>query len=234
MRRDPNRCPFLRAATVLAAGMSLTAGVAVPTGAAAQEIDAGRLELHQDGRRVAIESFRVWEAGANLNAAGTLEPVGNTGGEFQVGVALDGQLRPVRYELRGPGARVITGAWAVDRVRLHTVTDEGERWRELASRGAGSVLEVGVAHHHLVLVRVLEGGGGRATVVVPLRGEAVDAQLVGKRADEVTVDGRGIAATRYDLRVGSSQRSVWVDAEGRLLRVIDSSSGLEAIRLAPR
>ncbi|MDX1392872.1 MAG: hypothetical protein R3195_00715 [Gemmatimonadota bacterium] len=233
MRRDPNRRTIRWAATVLATGAALTAAAVVPTGTAAQEIDAGRLEVHQDGRRVAIESFRVWEAGANLNAGGSIEPVGNSGGEFQVGVALDAQLRPVRYELRGPGARVITGAWSVDRVRLHTITDEGERWRELASRGAGSVLEVGVAHHHLVLVRVLEGGGGRATVVVPLRGEAVDAQLVGQRSDEVTIDGRGIAATRYDLRIGGSQSSVWVDAEGRLLRVVDGSSGLEAIRLAP-
>jgi hypothetical protein len=208
--------------------------VSFPSPGSSQQIDAGRLALRDGGQRVGVESFRVWEAGANLNSVARIEPSGNRGGEFQVGVRLDGQFRPVTYELLGPGGRKIEGVWEIDRVRIHTVTSEGERWREFASRGPSTVLEAGVAHHYLVLVHVLRETGGRVTVIVPLLGESSTAELVGEQPGEVEVDDRPIAATRYDIRVDGQVRQVWIDAEGRLLRVLDTATGREAVRLPPR
>lgn len=205
-----------------------------PAALGAQQMDAGRLALREGGQRVAVESFRVWRAGPNLNSVANIEPSGNREGEFQVGLGLDGQHRPLRYELRGPGSRIVEGTWTVDRVRLHLLTAEGERWKELPFRGPGTVLEVGVAHHYLVLITVLQERGGRATAVIPSEGASVTAQLVGERADQVRIGDRTIVATRYDVRVGDEERRVWIDAEGRLLRVLDPASGREAIRLPPR
>jgi hypothetical protein len=216
-----------------AALVALCAG-ALPTIALAQQIDAGQLEIRNGGARVGVENFRVWEAGANLKSVARIEPSGNSDGDFDVGIDLDGQFRPVQYLLRGPGARGIEGSWSVDRVRLHMITEEGERWREIATRGPSSVLEDGVAHHHLLLVRLLRQTGGTASLIVPLRAETVEASLVTEEPAEVSLDGRDIAATRYDIRVGSGTRHVWIDTEGRLLRVVDASSGLEAVRLPPR
>ncbi|MFV1986289.1 MAG: hypothetical protein ACC682_03365 [Gemmatimonadota bacterium] len=209
-------------------------GAWFPSPASPQQIDAGRLALRDGGQRVGVESFRVWEAGANLNSVANVEPSAGRGGEFQVGLELDGQFRPVRYRLLGPDGRVVEGIWSVDRVQVHTVTSEGERWREIASRGPSTVLEVGVAHHYLVLAHLLRETGGRATVVVPLLGESFAAELVGEQPSEVEVDRRPIAATRYDIEVDGQLRQVWVDAEGRLLRVLDTVTGREAVRLPPR
>jgi len=217
-----------------ALGVAAALGAWFPSPASPQQIDAGRLALRDGGQRVGVESFRVWEAGANLNAVANIEPTGIRGGEFQVGLELDGQFRPVRYRLLGPDGRVIEGIWSVDRVQIHTVTNEGERWREIASRGPSTVLEVGIAHHHLVLVHLLRETGGRATVVVPLLGKSFAAELVGEQPAEVEVDGRPIAATRYDIEVDGRLRQVWTDAEGRLLRVLDTATGWEAVRLPPR
>lgn len=216
------------------ASLAAALAVGLPAALVAQQIDAGELELRDGGVRIGVENFRVWEAGASLNSVARVEPSGNRGGEFQVGIKLDGQMRPVNYQLLGPGTRGIEGTWSVDRVRLHIVSDEGERWREIASRGPSTVLEVGVAHHHLVLVSLLRQNEGRATLIVPLRAESVEAVLIGEEASEVVVDDRPIAATRYDIRVGNGTRQVWIDTEGRLLRVVVGSSGLEAVRLPPR
>lgn len=204
------------------------------TGASAQQVDAGRLAIRDGGQRIGIESFRVWEAGANLNSVASVEPSGNRGGDFQVGFSLDGQYRGTEFRLRGPDGRALDGVWSVDRIRIHTTATEGERWRELPSRGASTVLEEGVAHHYLVLVHVLRETGGRVTAVIPLRSAIVDAELVGSQDSQVTLDGLSIAATRYDLRVDGQERRVWIDADGRLLRVLDPASGREALRLPER
>jgi len=214
------------------AGLLAIGAAVLPSHIAAQQIDAGQLAITEAGQRVGVESFRVWQAGANLNAMANVEPSGNRDG-FQVGVELDGRHRPVRYQLRGPANRNIEGTWSVDRVRIHMVTAEGERWKEVPSRGPSAVLETGVAHHYLVLLQTLRETGGTVTVVVPSEGTSAQASLAGEQADEVTVDGRTIAATRYDLRIGSGTAQVWVDAEGRLLRVLDPVARREAIRLPP-
>jgi hypothetical protein len=213
-------------------GLLAIGGAVLPSDVAAQQIDAGQLAITEAGQRVGVESFRIWQAGPNLNAMANVEPSGNRGG-FQVGVELDGRHRPVRYQLRGPGNRNVEGTWSVDRVRIHMVTAEGERWKEVPSRGPSAVLETGVAHHYLVLLQTLQEAGAAVTVVVPSEGTSAQARLSGQEADEVTVDGRTIAATRYDLRIGSGTAQVWVDAEGRLLRVLDPATRREAIRLPP-
>ena len=50
---------------------------------------------------------------------------------------------------------LVSGERFADRVRFHSVTAEGERWKEYPARGVSAILETGVAHHYLVLLRVL-------------------------------------------------------------------------------
>lgn len=221
---DPARAT--RALTAAAVAIAAWAG---PAAAQTDDIDAGRLELREGGQRVGVENFRVWRSGSTLNAIATVESGGR---EAQVGLRIGVDHRPIRFERIADGRRTVEADWGGDRVRIHTLSEDGERWKELPSRGPGSVLEPGVGHHYLVLVHVLrESGGGRAGVIVPSRGESADARMGGESADQVTIGGRAVAATRYELRIGGSTVNVWVDAEGRLLRVHDPSTGREAIRL---
>ena len=43
-------------------------GAAAPAPAAAQELDAGQLQVNENGRRVGVERFRIWRAGSTVNA----------------------------------------------------------------------------------------------------------------------------------------------------------------------
>lgn len=234
-RTVPDRAGPVRARRALR--LSAAAGVAalcLAPAAGAQELDAGRLELRQGGQRIGTESFRVWRAGSTLNAVGTVEPPGGRAGDFQVGLQINADHRPIRYERNVEGRREVEAAWSADRVRLHMVTEEGERWRELPSRGAGTVVGEGVAHHYLVLLQLLRESGGRVGVIRPTRGEALDARLGGEQSDGVSIDGRPVAATRYEIRLGSDVVNVWLDAGGRLLRVQDAGAGWDAVRLPER
>jgi len=218
------------AVAVTALSLSLLAA-----GARAQELDAGRLELREGGQRIGLESFRVWRAGSTLNAVATVEPPAGRPGKFQVGLQINAEHRPIRYERSVDGRREVEAVWSADRVRLHMLSDEGERWKELASRGPASVLGEGVAHHLLVLVLVLrETQAGRAGVIMPTAGEGGSAQLVGETPESVTIEGRSVAATRYEVQIGSTVHHVWLDAENRLLRVQNVTEGWEAIRLPSR
>jgi len=207
----------------------------LPGGLQAQELDSGRLELRQGGERIGVESFRVWRAGSTLNAVATIEPPAGRTGRVQVGLQLNADRRPIRYERSVEGRREVEAVWSADRVRLHMVSDEGERWRELPSRGPASVLGEGVAHHLLVLVLVLrEEESGRIGVIMPTEGEGGNAQLGGETSEGVTIEGRSVAATRYEVRVGSAVYHVWLDAGDRLLRVRNVTGGWEAARLPAR
>lgn len=223
------------------AGGRAVAGTAVlslaflATGATAQELDSGRLELREGGQRIGVESFRVWRAGSTLNAVATVQPPAGRPGQFQVGLQLNADHRPIRYERSVEGRRAVEAVWSADRVRLHMITDEGERWRELPSRGPGSVLGEGVAHHLLVLVLVLrEEESGHVGVIRPTDGEGGNASLGGETSEGVTIEGRSVAATRYEVRIGSTIYHVWLDAGDRLLRVRNVTDGWEAIRLPAR
>lgn len=232
IERTRERARGVRRALAAAAGLALAS---LATGVQAQELDAGRLELRQGGQRIGVESFRVWRAGSTLNAVANVEPPAGRPGKFQVGLQLNADRRPIRYERSVEGRREVEAVWSADRVRLHMISDEGERWRELPSRGPASVLGEGVAHHLLVLVLVLrEEESGRAGVIMPTAGEGADARLGGETAEGVTIEGRSVAATRYDVRIGSTVYHVWLDAEDRLLRVRNETEGWEAIRLPAR
>ncbi len=231
-RRDPggSRPRGTRRWTARGIATPATLLLAAASGAAAQQVDAGQLELRAQGQRVGVENFRVWRAGSTLNAVASIERA--DGGTFQVGLQLGADFRPIRYELDDGERRQVEAIWAGDRVRLHTISPEGERWRELPARGVGTAVEEGVAHHHLLLVQLLRRAPERAIpVVIPSRARIVSAQLVGERSDEVLVGDRAVAATRYEIRIGDAERRVWLDAEDRLLRVADPSGGREALRL---
>jgi hypothetical protein len=202
----------------------------LPRTITAQELDAARLQLRIDGERIGVERYRVWQAGDAINAMGNV--VRAQGEEWQIFLQMDTDLRPVKYQVREGRTSVVSGERFADRVRFHIVSDDGERWKEFRDDGVDAIVENGVAHHYLVLLRILENAhGAGVTMVIPSRGEAAIATLLGKSPERVLVGDGAIAATRYDLDINGSLRNVWLDSEGKLLRILDEDKGLEALRL---
>lgn len=206
----------------------LLAELPAPLPLGAQELDAGHLYLREAGRRVGTERFRVWQTGSTVNAFATVERVQRTA--WQVRLQMDPDLLPVKYEIREGVSALVSGERFPDRVRFHLATAEGERWKDYPVQDAAAILEPGVAHHYLVLVRALrEAPDGQVKAILPLDGRTVTARLTGRTDERVSLDEESVDATRYDVDVEGARHRVWLDADDRLLRVVDAA-GREALR----
>jgi hypothetical protein len=217
-------------------GAAVAGGLAAaPGNLPAQQLDTGRLAIEVDGRRVGTESFRVWREQTTVDAF-ALVTRENGGGQQSLDVRFrsDADLRPIQYRLRGePRALSVDGEWTGSRLRLHVNSDQGERWKEFATPGGAAVLEDGVAHHYLLLAHRLRDAqtGRRLAVIIPSRSSRVEGVLRARQSDRIRIGAEDVAATRFDIEVDGQVRSVWIDAEGRLLRVVDPGRRLVATRL---
>ncbi len=208
--------------------------MAVP--APGQDLDGGRLEVRTEGRRVAIERFRVWRSGSTVNAVANIER--GQAEPLQVGLQMEPEIGLVRYELREGGVPIITGERLSDRYRFHFQMDGQERWKEYPVRGPLLILEPGVVHHHQVLAWAFVGpeplirlGQGPIDVLLPREDRILEAsiQYVEVLRGGATID-ESNHNLRLEIRVGDESREVWLGEERQLLRVVDTSTGREAIR----
>jgi hypothetical protein len=218
-------------AAVVAMGLAM-----VPSGVGAQQLDAGRLAIEEGNRTVGTERFRIWRRQGVVEAVALVTVEANGGGEHTMDVRIrtDEALHPVQYILRAePQTLNVDGSWSGDRLRLHVTSAQGERWKEFATPGGAVVLETGVAHHYLLLVeRIRDAGvGSRLDVIVPSLSSRGTIVVTGVQPDRARIANGTVAATRYDFELDGSTRRVWVDANGRLLRVEDPAAGRVATRL---
>jgi len=206
----------------------LLADLSAPPPLNAQELDSGHLYLRDAGRRVGTERFRVWQTGSTVNAFATVEMVQRAA--WQVRLQMDLNLLPVKYEIREGVSAVVSGERFPDRIRFHFATPEGERWKQYPVQDAAAIVERGIAHHYLILVRALrEAPDGRLKAILPLDGRTVTVRLAARTEERVSLDEESVDATRYDVDMEGARHQVWLDAEDRLLRVLDAD-GREALR----
>ncbi|MFQ5680243.1 MAG: hypothetical protein ACE5HP_12400, partial [Gemmatimonadota bacterium] len=200
------------------------------------ELDAGRFEIRSAGRRLATESFAIRREGNVVKAVGRIVPAGGSGiFPFDVRLQTNRAFRPTTYGLRARSGPVegVDGVWNGDRLRLHVASSEGERWKEFLTPGPVAVLERGVAHHYYLLFRQLppDPSGARLTVIVPSGNEQATATVTGGAEETVELGGERIVARRYELRMGERRRVVWLDRNGRVLRVAFPAENRVAVRL---
>lgn len=210
----------------LAVALPLAAG-ARPAGAqTVQELDSGTFELRTDDRVAARESFAIRREGSAVRAVGRVvfEEGASVPRTLEVRLQTNAAFRPTAYGMQGLGGAVtkVDGTWDGDRLRLHVVSVDGERWKEFLTRGAVGILERGVAHHYYLFFRHLpsDPGGSRASVIVPSRHEQRTATIAGGGRETVEVGGDRVEARRWDVRVeGEGTTTVWLADDGRVLRV---------------
>lgn len=240
-----NMIAFVRSnAGRLGAGAAVAAGLAGATAAgpspasaqAVQELDAGTYEIRVGEGRVGTESFAIRREGSAVKAVGRITREGEASGPRGMEVRLQTNLdfRPNAYGMRAQGGAVtdVTGIWEGDRLRLHVTSAEGERWKEFLTRGAVAVLERGVAHHYYVLFRHLpsDPSGSRVSVIVPSRHEQVTATVSGGASEPVDIGGDRVSARRYEVDVDGARGAVWLDDDGRVLRVSFPGENRVAVR----
>jgi hypothetical protein len=91
----------------------------------------------------------------------------------------------------------------------------------------------GVAHHYYFLARRLEAGAARVPVIIPRQNRQVIAQVTLVGTERVSIAGEAIDARKVSVvPTGTPERFVWIDAQGRVLRVEIPSTGFLATRVA--
>ncbi|HEX6560023.1 MAG TPA: hypothetical protein VF021_11190 [Longimicrobiales bacterium] len=207
-------------------------------------LDEGAYRISVGGKEVGTETFSIRQNGSGdgsvIIAVGRVVLDAERGqqevsSELQVAGR---SLRPAAYEVRvqGAGAQRITGRVVGGRFSAQIVSSAGESMREYLA-GDGAVLaDDGVAHHYYFLARRVQGGSARVPVIIPRQNRQVIAQVTAAGSESLTVGGKTLAARKLSITpAGTPERLVWVDTEGRVLRLEIPSSGFVAARVeAPR
>lgn len=207
-------------------------------------LDEGSFRISIGGKEVGTETFSIRQngtgEGAVIIAVGRVVLDAERGpqelsSELQVGGRA---LRPAAYEVRVQGAEAgrITGRVVGSRFSAQIVSPSGESMREYLA-GEGAVLaDEGVAHHYYFVARRAEAGATRIPVIIPRQSRQVSAQVAIGGAEKITVAGQALDARRMTVTpAGGQERVVWIDAQGRVLKMEIPASGFVATRAeAPR
>jgi hypothetical protein len=123
-----------------------------------------------------------------------------------------------------------------NRFSAQIVSAAGESMREYLA-GDGAVLaDDGVAHHYYFLARRFEAGAARIPLIIPRQNRQVAAQVSAAGTERISVAGQSVDAHKLNVApTGAPARTVWVDAQGRVLRLEIASSDFVAQRVeAPK
>lgn len=228
MRKTAFACSWLAAGALLLSG--------APAAAQNVLLDEGAFTIYLGDREVGRETFTIRRMGSGADARIIANAV----------VDVDArQIRPLlettpdfgltAYEVKISGreeteiAVQLTGRRFVARVR----SAAGEQEREFRAREDAVLLEENVAHQYYFLTSAADEEGATLAVIVPGATEMADLAVRSVARVSLPIGGETLEARRVTLVVDGVERSVWVDARGRVLRVEIPSTGYRAERVAP-
>lgn len=226
----------MRLLRIAAAAVALAAA-AQPAAAQTTRLDEGTFRLLVGGREAGTETFSIRQNGTGADAVIIAQGrVTLDAGEVVANVQLAGAgLRAVAYdlELRGADARRIRGSVTGSRAAARTTSPSGETMREYLVSDGAVVLDDGVAHHYFFLAMRAAAGATLVPVMIPRENRQVQARITAAGEESIAAGGTNIRARRFNIEPnGGDVRSVWVDAEGRVLRVEVPARNFVAVRVA--
>lgn len=234
MRRS---APGAFALAVLAAAPGLLDGLR----AQAVTVDEGTFVVHIADRRAGSERFWIRRSSPSPDsrtiAQGIIELEVARGSRRMVAAleATGPQMDPWAYQIKISGTdRVeITGRLIGRRFSTKIVSGSGEEAVEYRAGPRARIVDRGVAHHHYFLVRLLDGDSLTVPMIVPRLGRQVSAAVTADGSERIRVGGSEVEARR--IRVVDEEgeiRIIWVDGQGRVLRVEIPGEGYVAVRQA--
>ena len=220
----------------------LIAGIALlglPLAASAQVavVDEGSFTISREGTRIGREEFairRTPNPGGDVLVANAT--VVYTDRRLSPALQTDAAGAPLRYQVEVTvGSDVqerLQGRVGRGRFSAQLRTPRGESAREYVVADGALILDDDVFHQYYFLARA--GRTGLVPVVVPRRNVQVTMRVDNEGADAITIRGDRLAATRYAMtEPDGSTRRIWVDGEGRVLRVTLDARGITALRDDP-
>jgi hypothetical protein len=211
--------------------------------AAAQtvNVDQGTFHLYSGGERAGTEEFAIRRAGsgADQQVIATAEIDLRLSGEQTNLVPLlratGGDMAVSAYQVKVSGSSQeevmmeLGGGRYVSRVR----SERGEREREYRAASGTVLLDAGVAHQYYFVVQRMTDGSITLPAISPREGRQYELRVTTVTPSTTVELAQGSVRARH-LRIEGDGRTVelWVDEEGRVLRVEDPDRGYTAIRAA--
>lgn len=218
------------------------AGSPPSRGAAAQitVLDRGEFELAVNGREVGTETFSIRQMGTGdetrVIAAGQIRAT-LPGGARTMDILMEltgAGWMPSSYQNKvgGDGAQQIGFELRGTRFESRVTSAAGEQVKEYRAAPGTRILERGVAHHFHFVATPNDPGPASVPVIVPRDGFQAEARVSSAGTGEVRIAGEVIPARHFRMRAGDMVWETWHDLEGRVLRVVENSTGYSAIRVA--
>lgn len=200
-------------------------------------VDEGSFTITQNGAPAGREDFSIRSTPG----------IGGTIYRAQATVTLDGQRiapalstdpagTPLSYQVEvrtGTQTERLTGQVSRGRVSIHQQGPGGASAKEYVIADGALILDDDVFHQYYFVAR-RSPLPTSIPVLVPRRGVQLMMRLVSRGDATVTIGRRSLPATHLVLTdPGVGDREIWVDSEGRVLKVALPGRSLVAIRDEP-
>lgn len=229
-----------RAIPILALALGVSALIAARTPVQGARVDVGSFTTYIDGHRAGREQFSLQSLASPDGSTFELR-VESAVGERRAAVRLetDSAGTPFRYTVEERDGARVSLRLGGQRVRGRFATlsrgTRGEAAREYILSQGAIVLEDEGVHQYAMLVRgrsLQEGDSLRVATLSPVRNRQGAVWLTLETSgDTATIAGARRAARRWKAVTESGEvRTIWADAEGRILRLRIPAQRFEAVR----
>ena len=214
-----------------------------PAAAQVAAPDEGVFRIFIEGREVGTETFSIRQRGTGPAAVTVAEgrvvlssPDAASEVRSLVEHALTGQSR-LRYQvdILGEDRTSIRGRLMGQRFSAQVASPSGEMLREHLVSERAVLADRGLAHHYAFLAPFVEAGDSLVPVIVPQAGGQFIMTLADAGYEELVFNGERIRARKISVRSEAepSASLIWLDTEGRVLRVEQPADGYIALRRGP-
>jgi hypothetical protein len=201
-------------------------------------IDEGSFTISRNGEAVGREEFRIARTPGTGGDIVVAQATVSYGGAQRLSPALqtDAAGAPLKYVVEvkmGPETQEkLSGTVGRGRFSARIQTPRGESAREFIVADGALVLDDDIFHQYYFLAQGARSGP--VAVVVPRRNVQLAMNVTERGSDAVTIGGRRLEArTLVVSEHGGGERLIWVDAQGRVLKVSIPARGLVALRDDP-
>ena len=204
---------------LLAASMLAIAAAPLSASAQTTTIDEGSFTVSRAGR-TGREDFRIVRvASPNVVLVGTGTSVNGTSRTVAV-LRTDTTGAPLDFQLDGRESNELRERITIqatrDRLAARSQSPRGESAREYFLHPGMAIFDDEFAHQYYFLT--LQGRDAVAAVL-PRRNELAQLHVVSKGDDAIEIAGTRVMARRYVVSDAMSERQLWTDTAGRVLRV---------------
>lgn len=201
-------------------------------------VDEGSFSISRQGQRIGREEFTIRRTPGADGQMVLVSTATVAYDDRRVAPALrtDSAGAPIAYALEvKAGTEVqeqLQGKLGRGRFSAVTRTPRGESAREYLVTDGALILDDEVYHQYFFVARA--AAAGRVPVVIPRRNAQVMMRVEDTGGATAVVGGRTLPARHLVLHEpGGARRELWIDAQGRVLRIELPAQGLVATRDDP-